>query len=156
MRQRSIPELQRRRGLAVRKAVPDLMAARIVSDRDISNTIASRMACDICSTGGSLPLGSSLPEGFMFMVSLPVDSGAEAEEGSRPVLASTIEASCRWYEYVESRECTKRAETGSKGLQLARKLDKSGARLRTRSTHLLEIGAALNQRAFFSFKRTPE
>jgi hypothetical protein len=52
----------------------------------------------------------------MFMGSLPGDSGAEAEEGSCPVLASTIEASCRWCESVGSSEGTKRAETGSKRL----------------------------------------
>jgi hypothetical protein len=156
MRQRSIPEFQPRRGLAVRKAVRDLIAARKVSDRDISDAIASRMTCDICFEGGSLPLGSSLPEGFMFMGSLPVDSGAEAEEGSFPVLASTIEASCRWCEFVESSEGTKRAETVSKGLQLAQKLNRSGARLITRSTHLLEVRAALKQWAFFQFTRTPE
>lgn len=47
MRQRSIPEFQQRWGLADRKAVPDLMAARNVSDRVISSAIASRMASDI-------------------------------------------------------------------------------------------------------------
>jgi hypothetical protein len=52
MRQRSIPEFQPPRGLAVRKAVPDLTAARNVSDRDISDVIASRMTCDIYSNGG--------------------------------------------------------------------------------------------------------
>lgn len=77
MRQRSILECQQHRGLGVRRVVPDLMAARSVSDRGISNAIASRMACDICSRWDwdYLPLGSSLPEEFMFMGSLPADSG---------------------------------------------------------------------------------
>jgi hypothetical protein len=46
MRQRSIPESQQHRGLDVRKVVPDLIAARGVSDRKFADTIASRMDCD--------------------------------------------------------------------------------------------------------------
>lgn len=46
MRQRSIPGSQQNRGLDVRKVVPDLIAARSVSDRDFPDTIASRMDCD--------------------------------------------------------------------------------------------------------------
>lgn len=107
MRQHLIPGFQQHRGLAARKVVPDLIAARRVSDREFSDAIALRMACDVCAWGrrNSLPLGSKLPEGFMG--SLPADSGAEAEEGSCPVLAATIEASCRWREPRMSSKCTK-------------------------------------------------
>lgn len=86
MRQRSILECQQHRGLGVRRVVPDLMAARSVSDRGMANAIASRMACDIRSRWDYLPLGSSLPEGFMFMGSLPADSGLTLTRDLAPYL----------------------------------------------------------------------
>jgi hypothetical protein len=43
----------------------------------------------------------------MLMGSLPADSGAEVAERSCPVLASTIEASCKWRESVRSSERAK-------------------------------------------------
>jgi hypothetical protein len=154
MRQRSILECRQHRGLGVRRVVPDLMAARSVSDRGMSNAIASRMACDICSRWDYLPLGSSLPEGFTFMGSLPADSGADADEGSCPVLGSTIEASCRWHESVRSSERVKRAETGSKGLQLAQKLSMFGGAAKN-EVNTPPGNRAVEQRACFLFARTP-
>lgn len=96
MRQHPIPGFQQHRELADRKVVPDLIAVREISDRELSDAIALGTACDFCAREGRglLPLGSRLPEGFIG--SLPADSGAEAEEGSCPVFAATIETSCRW------------------------------------------------------------
>lgn len=96
MRQHPIPGFQQHRELADRKVVPDLIAVREISDRELSDAIALRTACDFCARKGRglLPLGSRLPDGFIG--SLPADSGAEAEEGSCPVFAATIETSCRW------------------------------------------------------------
>ena len=96
MRQHPIPGFQQHRGLADRKVFPDLIAVSEVSDRELSDAIALGTVCDFCARGtrDPLPLGSRLPVGFIS--SLPADSGPEAEEGSCPVLAATIETSCRW------------------------------------------------------------
>lgn len=49
MRQRSIPGFQQHRGLSDRKVVPDLIAVREVSDRELSDAIALGTACDFCA-----------------------------------------------------------------------------------------------------------
>lgn len=49
MRRHSIPGFQQHRGLGDQKVVPDLIAVREVSDRELSDGIALGNACDFCA-----------------------------------------------------------------------------------------------------------